>query len=304
MTLSLHRAEQAAADAPLPGMIGEHPSMKAVYRLVRRVAPTDLPVLIVGETGTGKELVARAVHQLSGRRGAFVAFNASAVANTLFEAALFGHVKGGYTGATCDAPGYLLEGHGGTVLFDEIGSMDLASQAKLLRAIETREFRPVGARADRKSDFRVVAATNADLRELVCEGRFRRDLFERLHGVVIALPPLRTRMQDVPRLAASFLARHDHGALRFTEDALAMLSAYHWPGNVRELRQVVDRVAVMVDAAAIAVEDVVVAGLDQARGSSAEELERVLAAHGGDVSKAARALGLPRSTLRSRLKRI
>lgn len=305
MSLTLCQDMLVAGDAPLPGMIGEHPSMKAVYRLVRRVAPTELPVLIVGETGTGKELVAQAVHQLSGRPGPLVAFNVCAIPETMVEDALFGHVKGAFTGAASDAPGYLMEAHRGTAFFDEIGSMDLAAQGKLLRAIETREFRPVGARADQKSDFRVVAATNADLRELVRNGRFRHDLFGRLHGVVIALPPLRKRAQDIPQLAVSFLPNHDHGELRFTPEALAALSTHDWPGNVRELRQLVDRLAVDADGTTITAEGVT-GGItarqevefDLRRG----ELAAALAHAGWDVGRASATLGVSRATLYRRLR--
>jgi DNA-binding NtrC family response regulator len=288
-------------------MIGEHPLMREVYRLVRRVAPTDLPVLIVGETGTGKELVARAVHELSGRAGKYVALNVCAVGDTMFEDALFGHVRGGFTGAVADAPGYLLEGNGGTVFFDEIGSLPLAAQGKLLRAIETGEFRPVGGRADRRSDFRVVAATNADLRELVRDGRFRRDLFERLHGLVIALPPLRERAQDIPLLATSFLAELDHGGLRFTDQALAALVAYQWPGNVRELVQSVELMAIGAETSTIGADAVsracAPAGVtehDRCRVELAGFLLRV----DWDVERAASDLGMSRATLYRRLREL
>ncbi len=305
MSLSLYRGEAVAEDAPLPGMIGEHPLMKAVYRLVRRVAPTDLPVLIVGETGTGKELVARALHELSGRPGAFVAFNVCAIAESMLEDAIFGHVKGAFTGASGDAPGYLMEAHRGTAFFDEIGGMPLAAQAKVLRAVETREFRPVGGRADRRSEFRVVAASSADLRELVGEGRFRRDLLERFHGVVIALPPLRQRNEDVPLLAASFLRLHDHAGLRFSDEALGMLAARSWAGNVRQLMRTVARLALAAEKGVIS-SDAIARECSDAGAAEHEgcrhELDTVLREAGWDVQLAAARMGVSRATLYRRLR--
>jgi DNA-binding NtrC family response regulator len=300
VSVAFERGGVVPEDAPLPGMVGEHPLMKEVYRLVRRVAATDLPVLIMGETGTGKELVARALHELSGRRGILVAFNVAAIADTMLEDALFGHVKGAFTGAVSDAPGYLLEADGGTVFLDEIGSMELALQARLLRAIETHQFRPVGARADRRSDFRVVAATNADLRRLVRDGRFRRDLFERLNVVTITVPPLRARPSDIPLLASCLLGQLDHGALRLSEEAAHALTGYDWPGNVRELRNLVARLAlesrggvITPEAVSLAFSGIASRDGEPRRAQLAAALDRV----GWDVELAAAMVGVSRATL-------
>lgn len=301
MTLRLYRENPVPEDAPLPGMIGEHPMMKEVYRLVRRVAPTELPILIVGETGTGKELVARAIHELSGRPGRFVAVSVCAVADTMFEDAFFGHVKGAFTGAAADSPGYLLEADRGTVFLDEIGGLALPQQGKLLRAIETREFRPVGGRSDRRSDFRAVAATNVDPFELVRQGRLRRDLFERLHGVIVAIPRLRDRPSDVPMLATHFLAQLGHGALRFTADSLQALAAHHWPGNVRELRQLVARLAATADGAVIQAEAVPRGHGDGDNNLRAAVSAALLEAN-WSVQQAASALGVSRATLYRRIR--
>jgi DNA-binding NtrC family response regulator len=302
MTLMVHRAETAAEDAALPGMVGEHPLMKEVYRLVRRVAPTELPALIVGETGTGKELVARAFHELSGRAGRFVAVNICAIPDTMFEDALFGHVRGAFTGAATGAPGLLMEADRGTLFLDEIGGLGILQQAKLLRAIETHEFRPVGGPVDRRSDFRAVAATNADPRELIRQGRFRRDLFDRLHGAAVAVPRLRDRSSDVPLLAAHFLAHVNHGRLRFSTNALEALTARDWPGNVRELCQLVGRLAATAEDDVIPAEAVPcsVAADD---GELRAAVSVALVEANWDVRAAAARLGVSRATLYRMIRR-
>jgi DNA-binding NtrC family response regulator len=307
MTASRKAEEFVAEDPPLPGMIGEHPLMKQVYRLVRRVAPTDFSVLIVGETGTGKELVARALHSLSGRRGKFVAFNVAAIPETMVEDALFGHVKGAYTGAVSDSPGYLLEADGGTAFFDEVGAVSLSVQAKLLRAIEDRQFRPVGGQTDRRSDFRLVAATNSDLRVLAAQGRFRADLLERLHGAAVVLPPLRERMADVIALAECFAGRGDGPSRSLAPEAVEALLTYHWPGNVRELAMTIRRAALLVsdgviDRAAVEAALTHSAQADNRSEPSVIEMLKALRSHGTAVA-AARSLGIARSTLYERLRK-
>lgn len=188
-------------------LIGESLPMRRLRAHIASVARTDLPVLIHGETGTGKELVAQALHLASSRTGAFVAFNVCAIPEALFESALFGHVRGAFTGATGDSVGYLAEAHHGTVFLDEIGSLSLSLQAKLLRAIETRSFRPVGARQDRSSSFRVAAATNVSVEALVGGDSFRSDLVHRLCGDLIAVPPLREHADDIPCLVEHFVTQ-------------------------------------------------------------------------------------------------
>jgi DNA-binding NtrC family response regulator len=223
-------------------IVGDAPSIERLRRTIQQIAPTRLPVLIEGPTGAGKELVAQALHRASGRSGAFVPFNVCAITDTLFEDALFGHARGAFTGAVAESAGYLAEANGGTVFLDEVGGLSLGAQAKLLRAIETQEFRPLGARRDRQSDFRCVAAANEPLQRLVASGRFRADLFHRLAAVTLEVPPLRERFEDIP-LLVTHLVHATRGAaaiVPFDNDALAVLKSYTWPGNVRQLRHVVE----------------------------------------------------------------
>lgn len=228
-------------------LVGESPPMRKLREHIARIARTGLPVFIQGETGTGKELVAQALHTASGRTGAFVAFNICAIPEALFESTLFGHIRGSFTGAATDAAGYLAEAHNGTLFLDELGGLSVVLQAKLLRAIETRTYRPVGGRQDRHSHFRVIAATNVDIKMLVDEGRLRSDLVFRLSGDVITVPPLRDRLDDIPYLVRHFvhiselLTPHEFAV---SEDAIALMRTYAWPGNVRELCSVVDRAIV------------------------------------------------------------
>jgi DNA-binding NtrC family response regulator len=208
-------------------------------------------VLIEGPTGSGKELVAQALHTFSRRRGAFVAFNVCAIAESMFEDALFGHVRGAFTGAVDEAPGYLVEADGGTAFLDEVSGLPLLLQAKLLRALETRQFRPVGAKRDRRSEFRLIAATNEDLTALVGAGRFRDDLRYRLRAGVIRVPGLRERPEDVAELAVHFAqgscADGNAEPVELTASALRALENYAWPGNVRELRNVVELAMVLTN---------------------------------------------------------
>jgi two-component system response regulator HydG len=221
--------------------------MRAVTDLIRRVAATSVPVLVLGETGTGKELVARAIHAESPRKDApFVAVNCAALPEALLESELFGHVRGAFTGATQARSGLFREASGGTLLLDEIGDMPLALQAKLLRVLETGAVRSVGSDGERKIDVRIVASTNRDLAALVKESRFRQDLFFRLNVVPIAIPPLRERREDVPLLLEHFLHLSHLQApaspvVGFKPVAIKALMEYPWPGNVRELEKLVAR---------------------------------------------------------------
>ncbi|MBI4618006.1 MAG: sigma-54-dependent Fis family transcriptional regulator [Planctomycetes bacterium] len=237
--------------AEFPDMLGKSPAMREVYDRVRRVAPTPAPVLLLGESGSGKELVARAVHALSGRRGRFVDVNCSEFTRELLAAELFGHVRGAFTGADSDREGLFASANGGTFLLDEIGEMTPENQAKLLRAIETGEVRPVGSSTTRSIDVRVIAATNRNLRLEVEEGRFRRDLLSRIGAYPIHLPPLRERPEDVPLAICHFLAelreRYKKPVKRIEEAALARLVARRWTGNIRELRNVAIRILVNLD---------------------------------------------------------
>ncbi len=300
----------------LASLLGESAAMRRVRALIVTVAPTRLPVLVHGPTGTGKEIVAAAIHAESGRRGAFIAFNVCAIGDTMFEDALFGHVRGAYTGAVHDAQGFLREANNGTAFFDEISGLALPLQAKLLRAIELGVFRPIGARHDAASDFRVVAATNERIHDLVDEGRFRADLAHRLGGVVIDLPPLTERVEDIELLACHFarLAR-PNDRVTIGESGLRLLEQHDWPGNVRELRQVVESAAVFAGASAVIDRHAIQSALST-RSSAVRErahdphaearrsLVDVLGQCDGNTDRAAQALGVHRATIYRRMKRL
>lgn len=284
-------------------LIGESPAIAHLRGIVEMVAPTALPVLIQGPTGAGKEVVATALHALGQRHGSLVAFNVCAIGDAVFEDALFGHVRGAFTGAVADTPGLLREADHGTVFLDEVSGLPLASQAKLLRAIETRRFRPVGARHDASSNFRVVAATNERLADLVVERRFRADLAHRLGAVVIDVPSLGERVEDVAVLTAHFVSAI-RGGLRIDADAVALLEGYSWPGNVRELRQVLESAAIWSGASVT--RHAVRTALATRFGSVAPErdlhagrhvLREALERSGWDTSVTARELGVHRATI-------
>jgi len=239
------------ASAPVPmrfGMVGDSAPMRALFELIAKVAPSDVSVLIQGETGTGKELVAHALHEFSARKSKpFLAENCAAVPPTLLESELFGHKKGSFTGAIADRPGHFVAADGGTVFLDEIGDMPLAMQSKLLRVLQEGEVRPVGANKTQHVNVRIVAATNKDLAAMCRAHTFREDLYYRLTVVTLWLPPLRDRPGDVRHLARFFLAhvsRELGREIAIADDALAALERWRWPGNVRELENVLRRAAV------------------------------------------------------------
>ncbi len=301
-------------------ILGKHPSVLAVLELVERVAATDSNVLIIGESGTGKELVARAIHLSSPRSGrAFEAVNCAALAPTLLESELFGHVKGAFTGAINDRPGRFELADKGTLFLDEIGEMPLDSQAKLLRVIEQGELRRVGDTRDRTVDVRLLAATNKQLEKMIAEHRFREDLFYRLNIVRIELPPLRARGTDIDLLADHFLrffcSKCGRKPLTLTARARELLHKYPWPGNVRELKNVMERLAVICKENEIRPEDLppeffaggAAASANITPTSSLAEVERkhildVLAHTAGNKKEAAAILGIDRSTLYAKLK--
>ena len=244
----------ARGDAPtgFAGLIGATPKMQEVYRQIRKVAPTTSTVLIVGETGTGKELVARALHTLSPRRHErFFAVDCGTLSVNLLESELFGHVRGSFTGAVADKRGIFESAHRGTVFLDEICNVDVEIQAKLLRFIQERELLPVGATQPRRVDVRLVFATNRDLEKMVAHGTFREDLYYRLYVYPIHLPPLRERRQDIPLLASHLLARVRERSGRhvttISDAALQLLEQYDWPGNVRQLESAIERAAISCD---------------------------------------------------------
>jgi DNA-binding NtrC family response regulator len=236
----------------LEHIVGQSPQMKLVYSRIARAAPVDSTILILGENGTGKELVAHAIHQHSPRnKNPFVAINVAAVPATLVESELFGHVRGAFTGATENRIGRFEQADGGTLFIDEIGDFDLSLQPKLLRVLETMTVTPVGGQDDRKLNVRVVAATSRDLVQMVRDGQFREDLYYRLNVVQIDIPPLRQRTQDIPVLVEHFLKEiHDQGRAalhKVSPSVMQRLLAYHWPGNVRELHNTLESMMVLAD---------------------------------------------------------
>ncbi|WNG32480.1 sigma-54-dependent Fis family transcriptional regulator [Archangium violaceum] len=303
-------------------LIGRSVPMRTLYELIERVAHSPAPVLVRGESGSGKELVARALHFEGPRKaGPFVAVNCTAIPNALLESELFGHVKGSFTGATTPRRGLFLEADGGTLFLDEIGDMAPELQAKLLRVLEDGEVRAVGADASRKVDVRVVAATHQELEARVREGKFRQDLFYRLNVVPLFVPPLRERREDIPLLVEHFVAqsrkRNPRARLTgFTPEALAALAAAPWPGNVRELENLVERLAVVtvqetvdlptlqlhapgvtVDAHPLSRAQARMIPLRQLEG---EYIAYVVAQCGGNKTKAAEILGIDVSTIHRR----
>ncbi len=312
---TVNRLDAAAArtrKAELPAIIARSRAMQQVMALVERVAPSNASILITGEHGTGKEVLARALHAASTRQGkAFVAVNAGGLSDGVLESELFGHVKGAFTDAKTDRTGCFELADGGTLFLDEIANMPHAQQARLLRVLQTGEFHPVGSSRPRKVDVRVLAATNADVIREAESGRLREDLLYRLNTVELRLPALRERRDDIPELASTFLARaHGSSPRRLSTAAMEALLAHSWPGNVRELEHVIERASLLATGDEIAAEDLML----RPRGDAAPKLEemtleqverylieRTLAAQGGNVSEAARVLGLSRSALYRRL---
>jgi two-component system response regulator HydG len=305
--------------AGLPELVGHSPVMRALERLVQSLRHNESNVLIQGESGTGKELVARAIHATSPRCAqAFVPVDCGALPASIIESELFGHERGAFTGAV-GAPGLFRVAHRGTLFLDEVGEIPLAVQAKLLRALQEREVRPVGASESVAVDLRVIAATNRDLAAMVAEGGFRADLYYRLNVVRVEIPPLRSRRQDVVPLAQHFLEKHrgSHSPVTGVEpEALETLMRCDWPGNVRELENVIESALALAPGPRLRVADLPRVAPDAAAERSRDAglplsleayersaLERALAETQGDVSRAARRLGIGRSTLYRKLAR-
>jgi len=301
----------------MPAMIAESPAMRPVLDLLARVGPSDANVLVTGEHGTGKELIARVVHASSARaQRALVTVNVGGLAEGVFESELFGHVKGAFTGANADRAGRFELADGGTLFLDEIANVPLAQQSRLLRVLQTGEFERVGSSRTRTVSVRLVSATNADLGAEVAAGRFREDLLFRINTVEVRLPPLRERREDIPALAAHFLEQHARRYRKPVEsldaEALRALLAHPWPGNVRELDHVLERAVLMARGNALEPGDLGLragtSGAPLLEQMTLDEVERVLihkalSRHGGNVSDAAKTLGLSRSALYRRLER-
>jgi DNA-binding NtrC family response regulator len=300
-----------------PQMIADSRAMQPVLRIMERIGPSDANVLITGEHGTGKEVVARWLHLSSRRaRKPLVTVNAGGISEGLFESELFGHVKGAFTDAKTDRVGLFEMAHEGTLFLDEIGNLPLKLQAKLLRVLQTGEFQRVGSSRTQRADVRVLSATNVDIRHEVAEGRFREDLLYRLNTVEIQLPALRERREDIPLLAAHFLrrqaAQYRKPVQGVTPDAMRTMLDYEWPGNIRELEHTVERAVLLAGGEQVQVEDLNLRRPVEDTGSleemALEDVERVLIQkalrrHDGNVSQAADALGLSRSALYRRLQR-
>ena len=299
------------------GMIGSSPSMVEIYKTISRVAPTDALVLIEGETGTGKELIAQEIHKNSPRFARpFVPVDCASLAPSLIESELFGAMKGAYTGSYQDRVGVFEAASGGTVFLDEVGEVDLNFQLKLLRFLQEKEIRPLGSNRPRKVDVRIVAATNKNLPKMVEEGKFREDLWYRLDVVRVQVPPLRERPGDVQLLAGAFLKRYNERYrldARLTESGMRALRETTWPGNVRQLQHVLERLVILAPGGRIS-EDAVVEALRTSRTASdsgetlaeaeTDQIRKVLTATNGNKSRAARILGIERKTLYRKIERM
>jgi len=319
--------EQIEREYGFGSLIGSGEAMRRVFETIKKVAETDLTVLVRGESGTGKELVAQALHYRSARRKRpFVAVNCAAISRELVESELFGHEKGAFTGADARRVGRFEAAQGGTLLLDEVGDMPLETQAKVLRVLQERSFERVGGASPVRVDVRVVAATHRDLEAEVARGRFRQDLYYRLRVVELELPPLRERLADVPALVDRFLGqlaeRLERNKAGISPEATAALARHAWPGNVRELRNVVERAAVLASGERIELSDL---GLDEARELAGSDLlslpfseakrraveqferrylEQALERHAGNVSRTAEAIGMVRQSLQQKLREL
>jgi DNA-binding NtrC family response regulator len=310
--------EDVDPEDPLPTeMIGSSAKLVEIYKTISRVAPTEALVLIEGETGTGKELIAHMLHANSLRaQQPFLPVDCASLAPSLIESELFGAVRGAFTGADRDRAGVFEAASGGTVFLDEIGEIDLNFQLKLLRFLQEKEIRPLGSAKPKKVDVRIIAATNRNLRRMVDEGKFREDLWYRLDVVRIEVPPLRERHGDVPLLAGAFLKRYNTRYsmdARLTESGVRALEEYTWPGNVRQLQHMMERLVILAPGARItedAVDDAIRSSSPREQSGETladtemEQIRKVLAAAGGNKSRAARILGIERKTLYRKLERM
>ncbi len=332
MVETIKRAEQSFSpvededaepinDLPDTEMIGSSTRMIEIYKTISRVAPTDATVLIEGETGTGKELIARMIHRNSRRATqSFVPVDCGSIAPSLLESELFGTLKGAYTGADRDRMGVFEAANNGTVFLDEIGDIEHGFQLKLLRFLQEREVRPLGSSRAKKVDVRVIAATNRDMQKMVEDGKFREDLWYRLNVVRVTVPPLCERASDIPLLVHYFLKRYNERynlETRLADSALKIMQEYSWPGNIRQLQHMMERLTILapgpatggrIDADAVrqAIDqmDSRDGASDSLADTEAEQIRRVLAATNGNKSRAAKILGIERKTLYRKLERM
>ncbi len=307
--------EAEEEELPESQMIGTSPAMIEIYKKVSRVAPTTATVIIEGETGTGKELVARMIHSFSQRASQpFVPVDCAAIPPSLLESELFGAMRGAFTGADRDRVGILESAHRGTVFLDEIGDIEPDFQVKLLRFLQEREIRPVGSSRAKEVDVRVIAATNRNLQQMTDEGKFRLDLWYRLNVVRIVMPPLRDRRNDIPLLARFFVNKYNgryNRDVKLMDSGVKALQDYTWPGNVRQLQHLIERLTVLADRVdadavheALTVMESREKPVDTLADAEEEQIRRVLAATGGNKSKAAQILGIERKTLYRKLERM
>jgi len=308
-TVTVRAASAAAAGqgAGLPGIVGTSEPMRRVAEEVRRHAGTRAPILIQGESGTGKDLVARAIHALGRPTGPYVPLNVGAIAESLADSELFGHRRGAFTGAVAHRQGAFEQAHQGTLFLDEVAELSAGVQVRLLRVVEDGVVRPLGAHTSTSVDVRIVSASWAPLTERVGEGKFRGDLYHRLSTVTLQLPPLRERRTDIPALATVLLRRLEPelGSKHLTTGALAVLVAHNWPGNVRELSSVLYRAAALASGSEILAQHLSLSvrevGPRRVRDIGRFDARALLATHAGNVSAAARAARIPRSTFRALL---
>ena len=304
-------------DLPETEMIGSSSRMVDIYKTLSRVAPTDATVLIEGETGTGKELIARMIHRNSRRASQpFVPVDCGSIAPSLLESELFGTLKGAYTGADRDRIGVFEAGNNGTVFLDEIGDIELGFQLKLLRFLQEREVRPLGSPRAKKVDVRIIAATNRDVQKMVEEGKFREDLWYRINVVRLTVPPLCERSSDIPLLVHFFLKRYNQRYnldTRLADSGVKALETYSWPGNIRQLQHMMERLTILAPAGRIDAEavktsielmDTREAASETLADTEAEQIRRVMAATNGNKSRAAKILGIERKTLYRKLDRM
>lgn len=307
----LSAASRMAQDPAHLAFVGDSPAIRAVKNQVTRLAQCDAPVCILGDTGSGKEVVALSIHSLSSRAsGPFVAVNCGAIPESMIESELFGYVKGAFTGAVRNHQGYFAQANGGTLFLDELGELPLDLQTRFLRVLETGTFRQLGATSTTTADFRIICATHRNLQQAVRDGSFREDLFFRLYVLPVTVPSLRGHIKDIPALVEHFTALFGRSDITWSDDALRKLTSHSWPGNVRELKNTVQRSLIMSASSTITAHDVYLlhSGVDRSS-KNLEDQERIniisaLTNSGGNNTRAAEELGISRTTLIAKIRRL